>query len=84
MKYKAYVLRDENGLLYKGVTNNLARRLKEHQGGHTFTTRRMKNFEVVYSEEYDNFADARKREVYLKSAAGRKFLKSKINKIKPL
>ena len=78
MKYVAYILKDENGLLYKGVTNNLARRLKEHKGGHTVTTSRMKNVRVVYSEEYDTFLEARTREVYFKSAAGRKFLKSKI------
>lgn len=78
MKYITYVLKDEKGLLYKGVTNNLARRLKEHRSGHTLTTSRMENVKVVYIEEYDTFLEARKRELYFKSAAGRKFLKSKV------
>lgn len=78
MKYVIYVLKDENDLLYKGVTNNLTRRLKEHKCGHTVTTSRMKNVKVVYTEEYDTFPEARKRELYFKSAAGRKFLKSKV------
>ena len=81
MGYITYILRDENGVLYKGVTNNLVRRLREHKGGHTLTTSRMKNVEVVYTEEYAIFSEARKRELYFKSAAGRRFLRAKI---KPL
>lgn len=78
MKYTTYVLKDANGLLYKGVTNNLVRRLREHRGGHTVTTSKMNNVEVVYTEEFETFQEARKRELYFKSAAGRRFLKPKI------
>lgn len=74
--YKVYVLRDEIGKFYKGITNNLTRRLKEHRLSKTFTTSsKMKSFSVVYTEEYNTFEEARKRELYLKSAAGRRFLK---------
>ena len=31
-------------------------------------------WKLVHKEEYDNMADARKREKYLKSAAGRRYL----------
>jgi len=78
MKYITYVLKDENGLLYKGVTNNINRRLKEHQSGHTVTTSRMKNIKVVYTEEFTTFQEARKRELYFKSSAGRRFIKSRV------
>lgn len=47
----------------------------EHKCGKTRTTSRMSDLEVVYTEEYLNFADARKRELYFKSAVGRRFLK---------
>ena len=77
--YNVYVLKDENGKLYKGMTNNLKRRLIEHRSGKTITTSRMKNFTVIYNEEYEDFRTARKRELYFKSAAGRRFLKKKIN-----
>ena len=73
--YTAYVLRDKDGKLYKGLTNNLERRVKEHNGGHTITTSRMRDFKVVYKEEYKDFEVARKRELYFKTAAGRRFLK---------
>lgn len=77
--FTTYVLKDDKGKVYKGVTNNFLRRFSEHRSGHTKTTSRMNNLELVYKEEYDTFEEARKRELYLKSAAGRKFLK----KIKP-
>ena len=83
-KFTVYVLRDELGKHYKGLTNNLLRRLSEHRNGKTQTTSRMSNLVVVYTEEYDNFITARRRELYLKSAAGRKFLKNKLDKSKYL
>lgn len=79
--YTVYVLRDKNGKFYKGYTNNLERRLKEHKAGHTITTSRMKGLEVIYIENFNNNEDARKRERYFKSAAGRKFLKNKTGPI---
>lgn len=78
MKYFVYVLRDKEGKLYKGMTNNLTRRLCEHKSGHTITTSRMGDLKVAYFEEFDNFNSARKRELYLKSAAGRRFLQKKL------
>lgn len=77
--FTAYVLKDDKGKFYKGMTNNLPRRLNEHKNGKTITTRKMHNLELVYKEEYDNFTEARKRELYFKSAAGRRFLKSKLS-----
>ncbi len=75
-KFTVYVLKDDRGKFYKGFTNNLERRLHEHNTGHTKTTSRMKGIRVVYTEKYDSIEEARKRELYLKSAAGRKFLKN--------
>lgn len=77
--FTVYVLKDKNGKLYKGLTNNLIRRFAEHKLGKTATTSRMKDLKIIYNENYDNFEEARKRELYFKSAAGRKFLKKKLN-----
>lgn len=77
--YTVYVLKDVNGKLYKGMTNNLGRRLLEHRSGKTITTSKMAAFELVYEEEFENKIDARNREVYFKTAAGRRFIKKKLN-----
>lgn len=74
--FTVYVLQDYEGKLYKGVTNNLERRLSEHRRGKTTTTRRMRDIKLIYKECYGTFKEARKREVYLKTSAGRRFLKN--------
>lgn len=76
--YTVYVLKDKNGKMYKGMTNNLRKRLYDHKSGHTITTSRMSDIQVVYTEEFQDFEEARKRELYFKTAAGRRFLKNKI------
>jgi len=77
MPYVVYILQDEQKRLYKGVTNNLDRRLREHKAGKTRTTARMgKQLMVVYTETFNVFDKARAREVYFKTSAGRKFLKN--------
>jgi putative endonuclease len=76
--YIVYVLQDNRGKYYKGFTNNLARRFSEHKSGQTKSTRNMFDLKIMYTEEYDTLPEARKREVYFKTAAGRRFLKNKM------
>ncbi|OGG52543.1 hypothetical protein A2851_01510 [Candidatus Kaiserbacteria bacterium RIFCSPHIGHO2_01_FULL_53_29] len=76
--FSVYVLIDNKGRLYKGMTSNLKARLVRHKNKHTQTTAKMENLSIAYVEKFDNFDDARKRELYLKSAAGRRFLKTKL------
>ena len=78
--YAVYVLKSSDNKLYKGVTNDLVRRLQEHNSGQTKTTASMNKLELVYTETYNTFVEARKREVYLKTAAGRRFLKKILSK----
>lgn len=76
MIYFIYILRSKNfKKSYVGITNDLKRRLKEHNSKKSFYTKRYVPWEIIYSEKYDNLESARKREKYLKSSAGRKFLK---------
>ncbi|MBI5727564.1 MAG: GIY-YIG nuclease family protein [Ignavibacteriales bacterium] len=72
-----------DGTYYTGFTNDLERRLKEHNSGHTVTTSKHKPWKIVYSEKAATLAEARKRELYLKSAAGRRY-REKILLGKPL
>ncbi len=76
--YIVYLLQSSDGNLYKGMINNLTRRLDEPRRGKTISTRKLKNLRVIYQEIFDNFLEARERELYFKSAAGRRFLKKKM------
>lgn len=74
-----YVLQSlVNERLYTGSTNNIERRLKEHNSGQSKYTSLTKPFKLVYSEEYLSRLEARKRELFLKTGKGREFLKTKL------
>lgn len=61
-----YILRDKNNRFYIGSTDNLARRLKVHNYGHSKTTRRMNSPALVLSQKYSTLLEARNVERYLK------------------
>ena len=62
-----YVLKSKkDNNLYIGSTNNLRRRLLEHNTGKVLSTKGRRPFELRYYESYFNENDARKREFSLK------------------
>ncbi len=72
-----YVLQGLQGKRYFGITNNLDRRLKEHRSGNTKGGQVIGDFQLIYSEEFDNYKLARDREKYSKSGAGRAWLEKR-------
>jgi len=56
------------------MTDKLDRRLWEHNKGKVSSTRYRKPFILKYSENFETRKEARVRERYFKSAAGRRFL----------
>jgi len=73
--YWVYVLKSEEGKSYTGMTSNLERRIREHNSGHTKSTKN-RIWIIVYMEEVKERLHARKREKYLKSAAGRRYFQT--------
>ena len=62
-----YILKSEkDGKFYIGYTNNLERRVREHNSGGTFSTSFRTPFKLVYYESYISEKDAKKREENLK------------------
>ena len=79
MKYFVYVLKSLVAKKsYVGMTDNLERRLGEHNAKRHVYTKRYVPWAIIYTEQYATLAEARTRERYLKSAAGRRFLKRSI------
>lgn len=74
--YYVYVLQNQNDKsFYIGYTNNLKRRIMEHQnskGGRTTSLK--KNWQLIYFEGYLNKDDAIGREKFLKGGSGKKYL----------
>ena len=62
-----YLLKSgEDKKLYVGFTNNLERRVEEHNSGFVPSTKLRRPFELIYCEGYKSEKDARKREENLK------------------
>jgi len=55
--------------LYFGYTNDLQRRVKEHNKGKVESTKHRVPFELVYYEGYKSERDARRRELQVKRRA---------------
>jgi len=74
--YYVYVLRScVNGDLYKGSTENLERRLIQHNEGLVKYTSKFKPWELVYYEEFETRSLAVRRERFFKTGKGRELLK---------
>lgn len=75
MKYYVYIMSSFKKTLYIGVTNNLKRRVYEHQTGliQGFTKKYQIKY-LVYFEEYSNVNEAIDREKILKGWARKKKL----------
>ena len=74
--YYVYTLQSlKDGNLYTGYTNNLRKRIVEHNRGLSFSTAFRRPFKLIYYEAYLNRKDAEKREWWLKSGWGRNYMK---------
>ena len=78
--FYAYIIQSlsDKNYFYKGHCENIEKRLQQHNSGLTKSIRNKTPFKIVYFEEFLSLESALKREKYFKTAAGRRFLKSKL------
>ncbi len=76
--FTVYVLRSKSKQsIYIGHTNDLGKRLRQHNSGYSRATAQCTNWIVVCKEEFPTRSLAMRRERYLKSGDGRNVLISK-------
>ena len=73
-----YMLCNRQGQLYIGSTNNLRRRIDEHNSGKTQTTRILGPFRLEAYVAIPDEAKARALEKYFKAGSGRAVLRKHI------
>jgi putative endonuclease len=62
-----YILECSNNALYTGITNNIKRRLREHNSGKGGRyTRARQPVRLIYTETYNKKSEALRREIQLK------------------
>ena len=64
---------------YTGIALDAFKRLADHNKGKNRFTKGHMPWRIIYSELQDDWASARKREKYLKSSAGKNWLKKYLN-----
>jgi predicted GIY-YIG superfamily endonuclease len=62
--------------IYVGMALSAENRLKEHNNGKNRYTKGLRPWKLFKIEYFPNWKEARKREKYLKSGAGKELLKS--------
>lgn len=67
-----------DGKLYTGCTGDLRERLKQHAAGSVPSTAKRIPLDLIYYEACLDSSDAFKREQYLKTAYGKRYLKIRL------
>jgi putative endonuclease len=77
--FYVYVIKSKgDGGFYIGYSSNLRARLWQHQEGRSRATSYRGPWRLIYYKAYLRQSDALGREKYLKSGAGRRFLKAQL------
>ena len=77
--FYVYVLESGNdGGLYIGCTKDLKNRIKEHNSGHIEATKNRLRMKLIYYEASLDKRDAFRREKYLKTTYGRRYIKNRL------
>lgn len=78
-EYFVYILKSINyAKTYVGITDNIHRRLIQHNNGYHPYTKRYAPWKIITIEKNKNRAEARAREKYLKSCTGRKWISNNL------
>ena len=74
--YYVYIIKSKkNDKLYKGFTNDLKRRVREHNSGKSKFTSINGPWELLYYEAFKDKVNAKREEKFLKSGKGRERIK---------
>lgn len=71
-----YILKGANGKHYTGITNDIARRMKEHMAGGCKSTKRYGLLTIEWMYLARNRKEARELEVLIKKKGARQFMKT--------
>ena len=82
MPYHVYILRNPDDRIYIGQTQDLQRRLFQHNDPQDHLTQHTKKYsgpwELIHSEAFPSRSEAMRRERQLKGGQGRKWIRTEI------
>ncbi len=78
MSYVYVLLSLKDGKRYTGITDDLDRRIEEHNSGQVKSTKHRTPFKIIYYEWSEDLRDAMNREKYLKTYYGKHYIKNRV------
>ncbi|TMJ07089.1 MAG: GIY-YIG nuclease family protein [Bacillati bacterium ANGP1] len=78
MVYTYVLYSHKDGRWYTGVTKDLRARMREHRGGRVLSTKSRRPLTLVYYEASLDEDDAWRRERYLKTGRGKRYLRQRL------
>jgi len=75
MPFLYILLNETRTRTYTGVTDDVGKRLREHNEGKVRSSRPHRPYRVIYTEEFGTLSEARQKEGFYKSTTGRRRLK---------
>lgn len=74
--YFVYIIKSVNrNYIYVGISDDVDRRIREHNSGKNRTTKPYRPFELLHKEAFPDRISARAREKWFKTGEGKEFIK---------
>jgi len=78
MYYTYVLLSKKDSKFYTGCTDNLKKRFEEHNKGQVKSTKHRIPFDLIYYEACHCREDAYRRERYLKTGKGKRYIRNRL------
>ena len=75
MYYVYILLNDAKTRTYTGVTDDVNKRLADHNDGRVKSSQSYRPYKVIHTESFETLSEARQKEKFYKSTTGRRRLK---------
>ena len=77
------LLSERDGRFYTGSSSDLRARFRDHNAGRVHSTAHRRPLKLIYYEACLHSADARRRERFLKTGKGKRYLRESLNLLLP-
>ena len=74
-----YILECNNGDFYIGSTDDLNRRIEEHNKGENKSTKHKRPLKIIFTKSFDSLKEARSFEFFIKKQRNKNFYNKLIN-----
>ncbi|GAH60337.1 unnamed protein product [marine sediment metagenome] len=78
MFYIYVLISKKDNKFYVGYTDDLKRRIEQHNNGYVESTKHRRPLKLIYYEVCINQQDALHREKYLKTSFGKKYIRNRL------